>query len=331
VDLLLHTLSAEGLIEPEPDHVRAAPSSPASPDALTLSAIVVSYNTRDMTLDCLRSLHAALEGIDSEIIVVDNASTDGSVAAIREQFPAARLIARESNAGFGAANNEAMRLARGQFFLLLNSDAFPEKTAISTLLAFARGNPRAGILGPRLSNADGSLQVSCHPFPTPLFAWRENLWLTRGYSRWPHDSVRPVDFLIGACLLVRREACREVGGFDETFFMYSEEADWQRRMRDAGWERVFVPDARVTHLGGASGAKEEARIRRHFFESLDHYERKHHGLAGLIVFRAAMAAGCALRTLLWAAVSLLPARRQVALAKARKHSRLCLRQTFHWS
>jgi GT2 family glycosyltransferase len=302
-----------------------------NPGEIAVSAIVVSFNTCQMTQDCLRALESTLEGIHSEIIVVDNASTDGSPAAIRQNFPRVRLIARETNGGFGAANNEAMRIAQGRFLLLLNSDAFPEKPALPALLDFIRENPRAGAVGPRLLNADGSLQVSCHPFPSPLFAWRENLWLTSGYRHWPHDQVRRVDFLIGACLLVRREVYEQLGGFDETFFMYSEEADWQRRMRDAGWDRVFVPTARVTHLGGASGATEETRIRRHFFESLDHYERKHHGLAGLIAFRAAMAAGCALRTLIWSAVSLLPARRELALAKARKHSWLCLRQAFHWS
>jgi len=301
------------------------------PEEITVSAIVVSFNTCQMTQDCLKALESSLEGINSEVIVVDNASTDGSVAAIKQNFPRVQVIARATNSGFGAANNEAMRVAKGRFLLLLNSDAFPEQNAVTALLAFMRQNPRAGAVGPRLSNADGSLQVSCHPFPSPLFAWKENLWLTRGYSRWAHDQVRKVDFAIGACLLVRRETYERVGGFDETFFMYSEEADWQRRMRDAGWDRVFVPDARVTHLGGASGATEEARIRRHFFESLDHYERKHHGLAGFIAFRAAMIAGCALRTIIWGAVSLLPARREQAVAKARKHSQLLLRQAFHWT
>jgi hypothetical protein len=299
--------------------------------SIVLSAIVVSYNTRDMTLDCLRSLCASLQGIESEIIVVDNASSDGSVDAIRAAHPHVRLVARDTNNGFGAANNEAMRLARGRFFLLLNSDAFPEPSAIGALLAFIQGHPRAGVVGPRLLNADGSLQVSCFPFPSPLSAWLENLWLNRGYRGWPHDSVRSVDFLVGACLLVRREVYGQVGGFDERFFMYSEEADWLRRMKDAGWEAIFVPEARVTHLGGASGAREEARISRHFFESLDYYERKHHGLAGLIAFRLAMIVGCGMRMLLWAAVSIFPGRRSLALAKARKHSRLCIRQAFHWS
>jgi N-acetylglucosaminyl-diphospho-decaprenol L-rhamnosyltransferase len=298
---------------------------------ITITAIVISYNTCSMTLDCLASLRAALKGISSEVIVVDNDSKDGSVAAIREKFPEVNLIESKSNSGFGAANNLAMRLAKGEYFLLLNSDAFPEETSIATLLAYLREHPLVGVVGPRLLNGDGSLQVSCHPFPSPLFAWRENLWLSTGYSRWAHDTVRSVDFLIGACLLVRSATYEEVGGFDETFFMYSEEADWERRMRDMGWDRVFVPDARVTHLGGASGAKEEARVRRHFFESLDHYERKHHGLFGLIVFRMAMVTGCAMRSILWAAISILPPRREQALAKARKHSQLCLRQAFHWS
>jgi GT2 family glycosyltransferase len=297
---------------------------------IVISAIIVSYNTREMTLECLRTLAVSLDGIDSEIIVVDNASSDGSVEAIRAAFPHIRLVASESNSGFGAANNEAMRLARGRFFLLLNSDAFPEKPAIPALLTFLQENPRAGVVGPRLLNADGSLQVSCYPFPTPVSAWLENLWLHRGYHGWLHDSVRQVDFLIGACLLVRREVYEQVGGFDERFFMYSEEADWLRRMKDAGWEAIFVPGACVTHLGGASGAKEEVRISRHFFESLDYYERKHHGLAGLIAFRLAMIVGCGMRMFIWAAVSLFPARRAHALAKARKHSRLCLRQAFHW-
>jgi GT2 family glycosyltransferase len=302
-----------------------------SSESIEISAIVVSFNTSEMTLRCLRTLAGSLDGIRSEIIVVDNASADNSVAAIRENFPGVKLIAKEINSGFGAANNEAMKIARGDFFLLLNSDAFPEPAAIDTLLAFIKEHPRAGTVGPRLLNDDGSLQVSCHPFPSPLFAWKENLWLTRGYSQWPHDAVRNVDFVIGACMLVRRATYEQVGGFDETFFMYSEEADWQRRMRDAGWDRTFVPDARVTHLGGASGATDETRIRRHFFESLDHYERKHHGLAGFICFRAAMAVGCALRTMLWTAVSFAPGRRKLALAKARKHSELCLRQAFHWT
>ena len=168
------------------------------PGNFMLSAIIVSYNTRQMTLDCLQKLHATLEGLNSEVIVVDNASTDNSVAAIRERFPDVRLIANERNTGFGAANNQAMAVARGEYFLLLNSDAFPEPDAIRALLDFMRANPKAGVTGPRTHNADGSLQLSCFRLPSPGYAWLENLWLSDGYRRWPHDAVRRVDFVIGA-------------------------------------------------------------------------------------------------------------------------------------
>jgi hypothetical protein len=296
-----------------------------------ISVIVINYNTREMTLHCLRTLEMALEGLNSEIIVVDNASTDGSVAAIKDLFPGVTLVANLENAGFGAANNQAMRVAGGSYFLLLNSDAFPEKTAVSTLVDFMEMNKGVGVAGPRILNEDGSLQISCHPFPSPVSAWLENLWLSSGYRHWKHDRVKHIDFVIGACMLVRREAYQDVGGFDERFFMYSEEADLQRRMKHAGWEIVFVPEARVKHLGGASGAKESARINRHFFESLDYYERKHHGLVGLISLRAAMAVGCALRAVLWTLAAIVPGCRPQALAKARKHSWLFLRQTTHWT
>jgi GT2 family glycosyltransferase len=295
-----------------------------------LSALIISYNTCQTTLDCLRTLETALQGVPSEIIVVDNASSDGSVEAIREGFPDVRLIANAGNTGFGAANNQAMAVARGEFFLMLNSDAFPEVDAIHALLDFMRTHPKAGVTGPRTHNADGSLQLSCFRLPSPGYAWLENLWLSDGYRNWPHDTVRHVDFVIGACMLVRREVYQQVGGFDERFFMYSEETDWQRRIHDAGWDIIFVPEARITHLGGASGARDRAQINRHFFDSLDAYVKKHHGISGLISLRAAMAVGCLSRSILWTVNALFPKRREEALVKARHHIQLFLRQTTHW-
>lgn len=297
----------------------------------TISAIVISYNTRQMTLDCLRVLETALEGIESEVIVVDNASSDGSAAAVGAAFPGVRVIASATNSGFAAANNQAMAVARGEFFLLLNSDAFPEPGAIKALLSYMRENPKTGVAGPRTHNADGTLQLSCFRLPSPKYVWLENLWLSDGYRRWPHDAVRRVDFVIGACMLVRREVYEKVGGFDERFFMYSEEADWQRRIHDAGWEIVFVPESRITHLGGASGANSRALINRHFFDSLDAYVKKHHGVAGLVSLRAGMAVGCFLRAILWGMKAVLPRRREKALAKVRLHSWLFVRQTTQWA
>ena len=306
---------------------------------MEISAIIVSYNTREMTLRCLGTLEAALEGIPSETWVVDNSSNDGSAEAIRRQFPKVRLIESKVNAGFGAANNLAMRQAAGRYFLLLNSDAFPEPGAIRALLDYLQSRPRVAFAGPRLLNGDGTLQVSCFKFPSPLRAWLENLWISAAFPRhpavgdyrfWQHDSERKVDFLIGACILLRREVFEQTGGFDEQFFMYSEETDWQRRIRDLAWEIAFTPEARVTHLGGASGATDPKRVNRYFMESLDRYELKHHGIAGLVSFRCAMIVGCALRAILWAVMSLLPARRSSALAKMWNHLSLTRRQATHW-
>jgi GT2 family glycosyltransferase/glycosyltransferase involved in cell wall biosynthesis len=312
----------------------------ASPARLEISAIVVSYNTREMTLECLRVLAAELQGTEAEIIVVDNASRDGSAEAIRASFPGVQIIVSQTNAGFGAANNLAMRAARGRQFLLLNSDAFPRSGAIGELSEYLKRHLKVGAVGPRLLNEDGSLQRSCFRFPTPLQAWAENLWIAAllpedpwvgDYRRWAHDSERLVEWIVGACLLVRREVVAEIGGFDEGFFLYSEETDWQRRMRDVGWEIGFTPKAEVTHLGGASGLAEKARINRNFFDSLDRYELKHHGLIGLISLRCAMTVGCGLRAALWAVAWVVrPRRRAQAGSKARLHSWLFLRQATHW-
>jgi GT2 family glycosyltransferase len=305
-----------------------------------VSVIIVSYNTCAMTLDCLRALMTSVQDIDLEVIVVDNASSDDSVEKIRSEFPNVRVIANEQNVGFGAANNQAMRQAGGEFFLLLNSDAFLQLGATSELLDYLHAHLHTGVVGPRLTYGDGSLQTSCWRFPSPLRAWMENLGLSTvfpnhpvlgDYRNWPHDTEREVDWMIGACLLIRRTVYEQVGGFDERFFMYAEETDWQRRIRAKGWAIVFTPRAHVTHLGGASGATEKVRINRYFFGSMDRYLHKHHGLLGLISLRCAMAVGAVPRVLVWGIFSVLcPKRRARAVSKARLHLWLLFRQTMCW-
>jgi GT2 family glycosyltransferase len=302
--------------------------------------IVVSYNTRQMTLDCLRRIRDDLCGVRAEVFLVDNASTDGTPAAVRESFPDVTLIANDRNVGFGAANNQAMRRAGGEFIMLLNSDAFPAPGATRELLGYLRRYPEAGVVGPKLLNADGTTQQSCYRFPSPAQCWRENFWISTAfrhhhrwgdYRHWPHDRERRVEWVVGACLVLRAVVFRQVGGFDERFFMYAEESDWQRRIRDAGWQIAFTPAARVTHLGGASGAADPARINRHFFESLDYYQVKHHGIPGLLALRGAMVVGCAVRGALWALAFLArPARRDLARRKLRLHAWLVWRQLTRW-
>lgn len=301
-----------------------------------LSVIIVSYNTREMTLACLQELHRSLGAVDADIWVIDNGSRDGSVDAVRDAYPEINVLDLGKNLGFGAANNLAMEQAKGEYFLLLNSDAFPIGDAVQELTAFLDAHPQVGVVGPRLLNKDGSLQLSCFRFPSPAQAWLENLWISAvlpkqsrigDYRRWNHDSERDVDFVIGACLLVRRDVFEAIGGFDPDFFLYAEESDWQRRIHDAGWKIMFTPAAQVTHLGGASGASTAGKTRDYFFSGLDKYVRKHHGLGGVVSMRLAMIIGCAMRSILWLFVMLVrPANRSGALAKLRLHSWLLVRQ-----
>ena len=302
-----------------------APFSPrdSRSEAPLVSVVIVSYNTRELTLRCLRELIHNLENeaIAAEIWVVDNASKDGSAAAVEREFAQVNLIASPHNLGFGPANNLAFERARGRFLLLLNSDAFVHAGAVKTLVGFLcdSENARVGAVGPQLLNADGSLQRSCWKFPSPLRSWLEALGAARvlgahprwgDYYRWAHDEVRGVDFVIGAALLVRRKVYDEIGGFDPAFFLYAEETDWQRRMRADGWEIVFVPQAQVTHLGGASGAGEKARVSTLFWQGQERYIVKHFGRAGWAVMRGGVLLGTLLRAGAYAMLALVPARRK---------------------
>ena len=281
----------------------------APDEALLLSVIIVSYNTRELTLRCLREVTERLndEALSHEIWVVDNASTDGSAAAIAGEFPDVYLLASSDNLGFGVANNQAFERASGRFFLLLNSDAFVHAGALSRMLELLNdpAKARVGAVGPRLLNEDASLQRSCWKFPSPARSWFESLGLARligahphwgDYYRWSHDQLRSVDFVIGACLLVRREVYDEIGGFDPAFFLYAEETDWQKRMRDVGWDIVFTPDALVTHVGGASGKAEKKQVSTLFWQGQERYVLKHYGRRGWSLMRAGVIVGVTIRT-----------------------------------
>ncbi len=223
-----------------------------------VSAIVVTHNAAAWIERSLESL----AGTGAEVIVVDNASTDGTPGLVREKFPDARVIEQE-NKGFGAGNNTGMRAASGRYYLLLNPDAWLTEGALDRLVAFADEHPDAAVVGPRLLNPDGSLQRSVRGYPSPWRIATEYFFLRKLGPRthalnaffgeqFDHESVRDAEYLFGACLLVRREAVDEVGGFDEDFFLMSEEVDWCYRFREAGWKVLFYPGAEVFHVVGAS-------------------------------------------------------------------------------
>jgi len=297
-----------------------------------ISAIVISYNTRAMTLDCLRSLYGDLGEMPSEVFVVDNASSDGSAAAIRDAFPQVIVIENARNAGFGAANNQAMRLARGEFLLLVNSDAILKPGAIAAMFEPMHADDRCAVVGPQLLNADGSLQPSCYKFPGPMRSIFENTLLTAAfpnhrvfgdYRAWKHDTRREVQFVIGACLLVRRSAVDEIGLFDEAFFLYAEETDWLYRFGRAGWKIWFTPAAQVFHLCGASGRQQPLRVFTEFHRGQERFVRKHHGRAGLVVYRTAKVYGSVVRLAVFSAHSVVrPAQRRKDLDEVARWARI---------
>ena len=242
-----------------------------------VSVVVVTYNALPWLEKCLDSVSGY------ETIVVDHGSTDGSLDVVRRRFPAVRVI-EQANVGMGGGNNAGMRAAAGDYFLLLNSDAWVVGDAVEQLVACADANPDAAMVGPRLQNPDGTLQRSVRRFPTLWRLSTEYLFLRKlapgsdflnplYAGSFDHTVVHDADWLSGACLLVRRAATGQVGLFDESFFMFSEETDWCYRFHAAGWRVVFDPAAQVVHVGGAahSGSLYRENLRGHLRFFAKHY------------------------------------------------------------
>jgi len=258
---------------------------PQRPD---LSVVIVNWNTRDLLAQCLKSVYETASGVDFEIIVVDNASTDGSVEMVRERFPHVHIIANSENVGFVHANNQALACCRGRYVLLLNSDTQVLPGSLYKAVQFMDEHPRAGMVGVRLLNPDGTFQASYTPFPT---LWREFLMLS-GLGRWLVRQTFPSygpqaergaqhvkGYLEGAYLMARRQAVGEIGGLDEHIFMYAEDVDWCYRFHQAGWEVWYLPDAPIVHYGGQSTRKRRERMEAELYRSRVYFFRKHYGKA----------------------------------------------------
>ena len=246
---------------------------------MELSIIIVNWNTRELLQKCLESVEAMVRDFSQEVIVVDNASADGSVAMLKERFPGVRRIENSENRGFGAANNQALRIMAGRYALLLNSDAVLTKNAITELFTCLVNNPEAAMACGQLLNADGSRQNSIAAFPTLLtllanMPLLEYLFPRRFPSkRYSHSGPVEVDSGVGACLMVRKAAIDAVGFFDERYFFFFEETDWAYQMRRAGWKVLYVPNAFIYHHQGQSIGR-SFRSRIEFYRSRYQFFRK---------------------------------------------------------
>ncbi len=265
-------------------------------NAPDLSIVIVNWNTRGLLRDCLASVFAGLgagrggvpAGVAAEVIVIDNASDDGSVEMVAAEFPAAVLIRNAENRGFAAANNQGFAVARGRHVLLLNSDTVVHGDVLGRSVAWLDARPEVGAMGCRVLNTDGTVQLTCSMYPSVLnqLLQASGLWRLRRprffgrflMTDWGRDSERAVDTISGCYLLVRRRVIDEVGPLDEAFFFFGEETDWCRRMRDAGWKLMFAPVGEITHYGSASVRKLNHRRDVMLTEAKVRLHRKHGGV-----------------------------------------------------
>jgi N-acetylglucosaminyl-diphospho-decaprenol L-rhamnosyltransferase len=305
----------------------------ATAASIDVSILILNYNTREHLRACLESVRddgsTSLSGgpIQAEVIVVDNASSDGSAEMVAAEFPWAALIRSPRNGGFANGNNQGLVRSRGAAVLVLNPDALMPAGGIAGLLDRLAAHPEAGIVGPRLLRPDGSMHLACRrSFPTPSIAFYRLSGLSQLFPRSPRFGrynltfVDPrmaleVDSVCGACMLIRRAVLERVGPLDERFFMYGEDLDWCLRTRQAGWTVRYEPDIVVQHQHGAASRKRALRTTYYFFHAMDLFYRKHYvdryhplvtGVVRTAIYGALAVAMC--RTLLTS-----PAQRRVGL------------------
>ncbi len=266
---------------------------------MDLSIIIVNWNVQELLRACLESVLAACQTtpqLTSEIIVVDSASSDGSVALVQQYFPQVRLIASDENLGYAKGNNSGVAVAQGRYLFLLNPDTVLQSKALSQMLSHMDSHPQVGVVGPKLLWPDGSVQSSRRHFPTVGSLFWESTLLGQWFPQNKHihqyhlvdtspDHVQAVDWLVGAALFIRREAWQQIGPIDENFFMYFEETDWCSRCVKAGWEIHYLPKAQITHYEGKSSEQVVAARTVRFQRSKLRYTRKYFGVGWAIALR----------------------------------------------
>jgi hypothetical protein len=254
---------------------------------MDISVIILNYNTCELTVQAIESVLASETDYRYEVLVVDNASTDSSPDVIRSRFPQIRFIANEHNLGFAKGNNIGIREARGRYILLLNSDTVVERNTLETMVRFMDSRPEVGAAGCKVVLPDGSLDKACRRgFPTPSASFYYAFGISRLFPANPRfnqyqlgylnpDEDYPVDCLVGAFMMVRKEVIRQVGMLDEEFFMYGEDIDWCYRIKQAGWSIHYYPYTRITHYKGASSRRKPFKIIYEFHRAMYLFHRKH--------------------------------------------------------
>ncbi len=263
-----------------------------------LSIIIVSWNVRDYLEACLSSIYANRGNLDLEVIVVDSGSLDGSPQLVTQSFPGVRLIDCGENVGFPRGNNIGLAEASGQYTLLLNPDTEIIGDALVSMIKYLDSHSEVGLVGGQLLNSDGTIQSSKRRFPTLGTAIFESTWLESIAPRKlltayyvadiPPDKSTQVDWLTGACLMTRREVVEQVGPMDEAYFMYSEELDWCRRIKEAGWQIAYLPEAKIIHHVGKSSDQAVAERHLNFQRAKLRYFRKYHGLLPATTLRGVL-------------------------------------------
>lgn len=273
---------------------------------MDVSIIIVNYNTRQLTIEAIQSVYQSVTEYSYEVIVVDNASSDDSVEKIKKHFPEITLIENKENTGFAKANNQAIRASASDYVLLLNSDTVVKPDTLAVMLDFMEQHEKVGASGCKVVLPDGSLDKACRRgFPTPAASFYYISGLARRFpgsakynayhmGHLDPDQAYPIDCLVGAFMLVRRQAIEEVGLLDETFFMYGEDIDWCYRIKQAGWENYYYPRTSITHYKGASSRKKPFKIIYEFHRAMyifhkKHYQKKHSFFVNQLIYGAIFA------------------------------------------
>lgn len=263
-----------------------------------VSVIIVNWNVKELLGDCLRSIYSQTKTISFEVVVVDNASSDGSVEMVSKEFPQVKLIANKENLGFAKANNQAIRESKGRYLMLLNPDTIVVGNALATMVLFMDNRKDAGAVGPRILNPDKTVQLTCGRYSPTLLT---ELWdftklssLFPGsrifgkalMSYWPHDDNREVELISGACMMVRKETIEQTGLMDEHFFLFAEETDWCYRIRKNGWKIYLNADAEIIHLWQQSVKRSSINTNLESCKGMYRFFMKHHGQLSALGYRA---------------------------------------------